>query len=362
MSFQRGSPQPAKNVAGGESKSETLSPMTSLPMWLTPPQIGSGVPPATRSALGPLAEMVDDPRVTDVFVTSSGDVFVDTGEGAHVAPGLVLPPPEARELARHLIEQGGRHVDEATPLVDVNLTGGLRVHVALWPIARAGAEISVRIHRHHKPQLERLSLENAEAVTPVLVDAVENKKTLLITGATGSGKTTLLGALMAFATPTERLVVLEDVAELSIDHPHVVSLECRQPNIEGVGEVTLTRLVREALRMRPDRLIVGECRGAEWADLLRAFMTGHQGGATTLHATSLADVPLRIDSLASLANLTSRQAALHTASAIDLVIHVDNLPGGARHLSFGVPFVNKEGALRVLPVEEMASQASIAPR
>jgi len=334
--------------------------MTSLPLWLTPPHIGSGVPPAIRSALGPLAGTVDDPRVTDVFVTSSGDVFADTGEGAYVVPGLALAPSEARDLARHLIEQGGRHVDEATPLVDVHLGGGLRVHVALWPIARAGAEISVRIHRHHKPQLERLSLEHADVVTPVLVDAVEGKKTLLITGATGSGKTTLLGALMAFAPPTERLVVLEDVSELSIDHPHVVSLECRQPNIEGAGEVTLARLVREALRMRPDRLIVGECRGAEWADLLRAFMTGHQGGATTLHATSLADVPMRIDSLASLANLTSQQTALHTASAIDLVIHVDSLTSGVRRLSFGVPFVTKEGALRVLPVEEMASQAGVS--
>ena len=334
--------------------------MSSPPLWLTPRRVATGVPPAIRVALGPLAETVDDPRVTDVFVTSSGDVFADTGEGAYVVPGLVLQATEARELARHLIEHGGRHADEANPLVDVNLGGGLRVHVALWPIARAGAEISIRIHRHRKPQLEHLSLRHAEVVTPVLIDAVGAKKTLLITGATGSGKTTLLGALMAFADPTERLVVLEDVSELSIDHPHVVSLECRQPNLEGAGEVTLTRLVREALRMRPDRLIVGECRGAEWADLLRAFTTGHQGGATTLHASSLLDVPMRIDSLASLAGLTSHQAALHTASAIDLVIHVDSDAGGARHLSFGVPFVTKEGALRVLPVEEMASQADAA--
>jgi len=335
--------------------------MSPAPLWLAPKRDVRGISRSLRHALGPLGDVADDPRVSDVFLTSEGRVFVDTGEGAYPVPGLTIGPDEARELARHLIERGGRHVDEAHPLVDVNLRGGVRVHVVLWPIARAGAEISLRIQRHPKPQLDNLALADSESVIPFMVQAVRERKTLLVSGATGSGKTTLLGALMAHAKPSERLIVLEDVAELSIDHPHVVTLECRQANLEGVGEITLTRLVKEALRMRPDRLVVGECRGGELADLLRAFHTGHKGGATTLHATSVEEIPLRVDSLASLAGLTSAQVALHTASALDLLIHVQVNSAGVRELSFGRPYVDKKGVLRVLPVEAMATQNRSTP-
>ena len=322
--------------------------------WLVPPQDRAGITPALRQAMGPLGEVADDPRVSDVFLTSQGIIFADTGEGIFPVQGARVDAELATRIARTLIEWGGRHVDEANPLVDVNAGGGVRIHVVLPPIAPGGAEISVRIQRHNKPQLDQLSLQRSDELTPHLIAAVRAKQTLLISGASGSGKTTLLGALMAYASPTERLVVLEDVAELSIDHPHVVSLECRQANLEGAGEITLSRLVREALRMRPNRLIVGECRGAELADLLRAFHTGHSGGATTVHAKSLEEIPLRLDSLAALARMSSRQLALQAASAIDLLIHVKLGAGGMRAVSLGRFVLNKKGALRVFPVEEMA--------
>jgi pilus assembly protein CpaF len=324
--------------------------MTTAPdvLWA---HLSRRLPPSLRPVLGPLAECVDDPRVTDVFVTGSGEVFVETGSGASRVTGLVLSAAEATDVARNLVEAGGRHIDESTPVADVNLGHGIRVHAVLWPIASRGTEISLRIHRHQRPALEGLDLENQDAVLPALIRLVHNHQTLLVTGVTGSGKTTLLAALMAHARPTERLVVLEDVSELSIDHPHAVYLECRQNNMEGVGEVTLSRLVREALRMRPDRLIVGECRGSEFADVLQAFHTGHKGGATTIHAHSIPDVPTRLDSLGTTTGLSEKQLAVHVAQAFDAVVHVEKTPTGSRRLTFGQLVVTSEGRLGIVPTE-----------
>jgi len=305
------------------------------------------LPASLRRDLGELAEFVDDPRVTDIFVLGGGAVFVDVGEGATRVTGMTLAPETSVELARRLIESGGRHVDEAQPVADVNLGHGIRVHVVLAPISTAGVEISVRIHRNLRPALEALSLARADEVVPALVSAVHKKQTLLITGATGSGKTTLLAALMAHAGPHERLVVLEDLAEISIDHQHVVSLECRVANIEGAGEITLTRLVREALRMKPSRLIVGECRGAELADLLQAFHTGHRGGATTIHANSLREVPTRLDALGAMAGLSQTQLARHAVGAFELIIHLEHRGDGLRHITTGHLRLTPRGRLDV---------------
>ena len=173
--------------------------------------------------------------------------------------------------------------------------------MTLPPVATRGPEISLRVSRHRAPELIWLDLADPDRVIPLVVAAVEQRHTLLISGATGTGKTTLLGAAMACATPVERLVVLEEVQEITLNHPHVVSLECRQANLEGAGEITLTRLVRESLRMRPSRLIIGEIRGAEIADVLQAFHTGHPGGGATLHASSLHEVPARLEGLGALA-------------------------------------------------------------
>lgn len=310
-------------------------------------RVPPGFPASLRRDLGDLAELADDPRVTDIFVRGGGAVFVDAGEGATLVTGLIISPDRGVELARRLIESGGRRLDEAQPVADVNLGHGMRVHAVLAPVSSAGVEISLRIHRNQRPALERLSLAHANRVVPALIAAVHEKKTLLISGATGSGKTTLLSALMAHAGPYERLVVLEDLAEIAIDHPHVVSLECRVANIEGAGEITLTRLVREALRMKPSRLIVGECRGAELADLVQAFHTGHRGGATTIHASSLAEVPTRLDAIGATAGLSETQLARHALGAFDLIVHVEHRGDGLRHITMGHLALTSQGLLSV---------------
>jgi pilus assembly protein CpaF len=306
------------------------------------------IPAAARAALGPLAAIVADPAATDVFVTADGRVRVDTGSGAEPVAGLRFEPAAARELAIGLIAAGGRHVDEATPCADVRLGDGMRVHVALPPIAWAGTAISIRL-----PRVDRVTLATAgldAAVESVLREALEQRRTVLVTGATGSGKTTLLAAWLSEALPTDRIVMIEDVAEAPVAHPHVVSLECRQSNMEGAGEIDLARLVREALRMRPDRLVVGECRGAEIREFLAALNTGHRGGAGTLHANSLADVPSRLEAVGMIAGLAPEALARQVLSGIDLVVHLERDRTGGRRASLGRFALDERERLVVEPV------------
>lgn len=248
-------------------------------------------------------------------------------------PGLRLEPEAARELAIGLINAGGRHVDEATPCTDVRLGDGMRVHVALPPISWAGTAISVRLPRVNRVTLSSSGLDLATVTA--LREALAARHTVLFTGATGSGKTTLLAAWLSEAAATDRIVVIEDVAEAPIAHPHVVALECRQPNMEGAGEVDLARLVREALRMRPDRLVVGECRGAEVREFLAALNTGHRGGAGTVHANSLGDVASRLEAIGMIAGLIPEALARQAISGIDLVVHLERDRSGTRRASRG---------------------------
>lgn len=318
-------------------------------VWDFPATTPPTLPHSVASVFGPLQTVASDPTVTDVFVLADGRVHADRGHGAVMVTDLRLSPTQSVDLARSLIEYGGRHLDEASPLVDVRLADGIRVHAALPPVALGGAVLSIRFSRQHRRELDQLDITWAEGQREGLLQAVDARKTLLITGATGSGKTTLLAALLSFSSPRDRLVVIEDVSELRIDHPHVVQMECRQANLEGAGEISLDRLVRESLRMRPSRLIVGECRGAELRDLLAALTTGHRGGAATLHAQSLADVPARLDSLAALAGLSTEQLARQACVAFDLVIHVHHAPGSAREVTVGRFVETSAGHLGVVP-------------
>lgn len=299
-------------------------------------------------AFGVLAPLVGQAGVTDVFVNPDGTVWADRGGGA-VDSGIRIPAEEARDLAVRLIALGGRHVDEATPCVDVRLGDGVRVHVVLPPIASGGAVVSIRLQRTEPIALDELVAESFFSAVPVkeVLELVHRRANLLITGAGGSGKTTLLGALLARAAPGERIVVLEDVAELRIAHPHVVALEARQANLDGAGAIALDRLVREALRMRPDRLVIGECRGAEVRELLSALNTGHDGGAGTLHANSLADVPARLEALAALAALSGDAMARQAVSAFDAVLHVERGPAGRRLAALGRLALDRHGRLVV---------------
>lgn len=282
--------------------------------------------PVQRTApeFAELAELVGDPTVTDVFVNGPLDVWVDRGAGAERAPALPLDESGLRALAVRLVGLGGRHIDEASPCVDVRLHDGIRVHVVLPPISTGGTLVSIRVPRATRHSLETLEESGLFASVPCAVvrELVERRRNVLITGAGGSGKTTLLGAMLAAADPADRIVAIEDVAELHVDHPHFVSLESRQSNLEGAGGVGLEALVREALRMRPDRLVLGECRGGEVRELFAALNTGHDGGAGTLHANSLDDVPARLEALGALAGLGPWAVARQAVSAFDAVLHL----------------------------------------
>jgi pilus assembly protein CpaF len=231
----------------------------------------------------------------------------------------------------------------------VRLGDGLRVHVVLPPVSRGGTLISVRIPASRQLGLEQLEAGGFFATGEAgrIRQLVARRANLLVTGAGGSGKTTFLAALLGAAPAHERIVVLEDVAELRIEHPHVVSLEARQANLEGAGGIGLERLVREALRMRPDRLVVGECRGAELRELLAALNTGHDGGAGTLHANSLADVPARLEALGALAGMSSEAVARQAVSALDVVLHVERTPDGRRLAAVGELALDRRGRLVV---------------
>ncbi|MDR6904763.1 pilus assembly protein CpaF [Agromyces sp. 3263] len=287
--------------------------------------------------------------MTDLFVNGERGLWIDRGAGPEHEPAWSADEAEVRALAVRLIARGGRHIDEATPAVDVRLGRGIRVHAVLPPVSSDGTVISVRVPRASGFQLAalvRAGMMDA-AQERVLRDAIAARRNLLVTGAGGTGKTTLLAALLGEASPRERIVLIEDVAELNISHPHVVALEARQANLEGAGRLGLDVLLREALRMRPDRLVVGECRGGELRELLAALNTGHDGGAGTLHANSLADVPARLEALGATAGLAPDAVARQTVSAFDLVLHLDRA-GGRRRLAEIGRFELRDGRLEVV--------------
>ncbi|MCR2783985.1 MULTISPECIES: TadA family conjugal transfer-associated ATPase [unclassified Microbacterium] len=289
----------------------------------------------TDAALAPLAPYLADPAVTDVFVNGAEGLFVDRGHGAQPVLAWRADEADVRALAVDLIALGGRHLDDATPCVDVQLAGGIRVHAVLPPVSRGGTMISVRAPAAEVPDLDALQTRGMFGTrTRELLEAVVDERVnVLITGATGVGKTTLLAALLGRVPSTERIVTIEDVAELRLRHPHHVRLEARQPNLEGAGCVSLARLVREALRMRPDRLVVGECRGEEVRELLTALNTGHHGGAGTLHAGGIDDVPARLEALGALAGMDERAVARQVVSAIGCIVHVARGADGARKVA-----------------------------
>ncbi|WP_158862564.1 TadA family conjugal transfer-associated ATPase [Leifsonia sp. AG29] len=320
------------------------------PTALTPSAAGpESVRPGLWATFGRLAPYLLRRGLTDLFITGSGELWCNGPDGLRHAPGETFDPAEARALAVALIARGGRHLDEVSPFVDVVLAGGVRVHAVLPPVSTGGALVSIRVPRNAAPSMRELLSARFLTVEQhdVLLRAVRERSNILISGPGGAGKTTLLGALLAEAPPTERIVLIEDVAELRVTHPHVVGLQTRQPNLEGAGGVDLRRLVREALRMRPDRLVLGECRGEEVRELLSALNTGHDGGAGTLHANSLVDVPARLEALGSLAGLGESALARQAVSALDLLVHLSRPSRGRRVEALGRPAIGASGRLVV---------------
>jgi pilus assembly protein CpaF len=273
---------------------------------------------------GPLDDLLGAPGVTDVLVNGPDEVWVDRGDGLRRDTSVRFPNAEAvRRLAHRLATVAGRRLDDARPWVDGRLPDGTRLHAVLPPIAAGCTHISLRVCRPQPFTLAELVAAEAlpQAGAELLRGIVRARLSYLVSGAAGSGKTTLLAAMLGTAGRGERIVIAEDSAELQPDHPHVVRLQSRPPNQEGLGELTLRDLVRQALRMRPDRLVVGEVRGAEALDLLSALNTGHEGGSGTVHANAAAEVPARLEALGSMAGLP--RAALHSQllAGLDLVIH-----------------------------------------
>ena len=281
---------------------------------------------------GPVLQpLLETDGVTDVLV-GAGRTWIDRGRGLESIDDAVLPEERARALAVRMAASCGRRLDDASPVVDATLPDGTRLNAVLPPLSADGTLICLRTKRRRAFTLG--ALVEAGTVAPgldaVLAELVGARASCLITGATGTGKTTLLAALLGLVSTAERIVCIEEAAELRPEHPHVVHLQERGDNVQGVGAVPMTALVRTALRMRPDRIVLGECRGPEVRDVLTALNTGHEGGWATLHANSPADVPARLTALGALAGLDEAAVAAQAVSALDAVVHLRRTggPGG----------------------------------
>ncbi|WP_285246975.1 TadA family conjugal transfer-associated ATPase [Pseudarthrobacter sp. efr-133-R2A-89] len=309
---------------------------------------------AELNGLGPLQELTRDPAVTDIFVNAPGSVWVDRGHGIERVSVRFDDEAQVRALAGRLVAAGGRRLDDGSPCVDVRLAGGYRVHAVLPPVSTSGTLLSIRIRRERVFTMAELRAAGmfGPRVQAVLEAVVARRLSFLVSGATGSGKTTLLSTLLGLCAPDERLVLIEDASELNPVHPHVVALESRPGNLEGGGAVDLGELVRQALRMRPDRLVVGECRGPEVRELLTAMNTGHSGGGGTIHANTATAVPARLTALGALAGLGPEAVRLQAASALDVVIHLGRTPRGREVLCVGLLGDGPEGLGVVPAVEE----------
>lgn len=274
--------------------------------------------------LGPLQPLLLDPCVTDVLVNGPSDVWIDRGRGLEQASVAFADPSAVTRLAQRLASLAGRRLDEASPYVDARLADGTRLHAIIPPIASDGALLSLRIPHRSGFDLDDLVARGAVDRHGALWlrAIVAARLAFLVSGGTGSGKTTLLSTLLEVVDPTQRILLVEDSAELRPRHPHVVRLEARPPNLEGAGQVTLRDLVRQALRMRPDRVVVGEVRGAEVVDLLAAMNTGHEGGCGTVHANSPTDVPARLEALGLMAGLPRDAVHALIGAGVHAIIHL----------------------------------------
>ena len=274
--------------------------------------------------LGPIESLLLLPGLTDVLVNRFDQVWVDQGQGLRKTKVAWPSEQAARDFASHLAALGHRRLDDAHPFVDLQLENGIRFHAALPPLAVAGIAMSFRVPSNQQYTLKQLLSLGAfsEPIHATITQIVAERKSFIISGGTGSGKTTLLAAMLSQVDQCHRIVVIEDSTELNINHPHVVKVQSRLANSEGFGQVTMTDLVRQTLRMRPDRIVVGEVRGSEISDLLLALNTGHNGSATTIHADDALSVPTRIEALGLLAGLPRQAIHAQMYCAFHFVIQM----------------------------------------
>lgn len=278
--------------------------------------------------LGPLQQFVEQAGVTDVVLDGQGRIWTDGAEGLRETGARIGSEEQARALARRLISVSGGRLDEGHPCADGRI-GACRIHAVIPPIAVEGTMISVRVARSHTAALDDLAAQwhAPQDWLRAVRRIVSTRMNLLVSGATGSGKTSLLAAMLSEVPAEERIIIVEDTTEIQAEHPHVIHLQGRGGNVEGAGRVDMGQLVRQTLRMRPDRLIVGECRGAELRDFLTAMNTGHAGAAGTVHANSPDAVPARLVAMGALAGLTPDTVRIQAAAALHAVIHVERRNG-----------------------------------
>jgi len=297
--------------------------------------------------LGPLEKLLRDPTISDILVNGPHQIYIERRGILEESPIQFRDNKHLMEVIYRIVSAVGRRVDEMSPIVDARLPDGSRVNAIIAPLSLRGASMSIR--RFGANPLKFADLINIKAIAPemaqLLEAAVKMRLNIVISGGTGSGKTTLLNALSSFIPNTERIITIEDAAEVRLQQRHVVQLESRPPNIEGNGEITMRALVRNSLRMRPNRIIIGECRGAEAMDMLQAMMTGHEGSMTTLHANTPRDALTRLEIMLLMAGMEIPLRALREqlAAGIDLIIQAERLPGGPRRVTSITEVLGCEG-------------------
>jgi len=310
--------------------------------------------------LGPLEVLLADPSVEEVMVNGPGTVYVERGGRIEPTAVAFADEEELRNTIERILAPLGRRVDELSPMVDARLADGSRVNVVIPPLAIDGPLVSIRRFGARRPgPAELVALGTLSAgQREELEAAVAARRSVLVSGGTGSGKTTLLNALSSFIDPGERVVTIEDAAELRLQQPHVVRMEGRPAGVEGRGEVTIRDLLRNALRMRPDRIVIGEVRGPEALDLLTALNTGHDGALSTVHANSPADALSRLETLALMAGVGLPHAAVaeQVQRGIDLVVHLERRADGVRVVTEIAEVVRAAGATAVRSLSAAAGQ------
>ncbi len=296
--------------------------------------------------LGPLEMLLKDPTISDILINGPKNVYCERRGRMEKTNVTFRDNDHLMQIIDRIISKVGRRVDETCPMVDARMLDGSRFNAIIPPLALDGPAVSIRRFGTNPLKLE--DLLNFKAFTPEMVmlleGAIKARLNIIISGGTGSGKTTLLNTLSSFIPNSERIITIEDAAELQLQQDHVVRLETRPPNIEGKGAITATDLVRNALRMRPERIIIGECRGAEALDMLQAMNTGHEGSMTTIHANSPRDAIARLETMIMMAGFELPLKAMRTqiASAVDLIVQAARLQGGARKITYITEVVGME--------------------
>ena len=302
--------------------------------------------------LGPLEPLLQDPTISDILVNTHRQVYIERKGQLELTSVTFKDDNHLYRIIDKIVSQVGRRIDESSPMVDARLSDGSRVNAVIPPLAVDGPLMSIRRFGTDKLMPDDLVAKKSitQGMMDVLKGAVTSRLNVIVSGGTGSGKTTMLNALSAYISPTERVVTIEDAAELQLKQPHVVRLETRPPNIEGEGAIRQRELLINALRMRPDRIVIGECRGEEALDMLQAMNTGHDGSMTTVHANTPRDVITRLEVMISLASANLPVTAIRSqiASAVDLIVQVERLSDGTRRCRSLTEVTTMEGDMVML--------------